>query len=112
MYKLQLRHGSWVDVRGAWRRGGTRAVREYLEAIDEEALAGTLPKRLSLTDPQARWTAAPVVQRMASLQERAFARHESQHHHLPIPAVRLRNVSDENQVLPEHFDSQDCPQRP
>jgi transposase len=37
----------------------TRAVREYLEAFDEEALAGTLPKRLSLTDPQARWTAAP-----------------------------------------------------
>ncbi len=36
----------------------TRAVREYLEALDEEALAETLPKRLSLTDPQARWTAA------------------------------------------------------
>lgn len=28
----------------------TRAVREYLEAHDEEALAETLPKRLSLTD--------------------------------------------------------------
>ncbi|WP_330208710.1 IS1182 family transposase [Pseudomonas sp. Z13] len=37
----------------------TRAVPEYLEALDEEALAETLPKRLSLTDPQARWTAAP-----------------------------------------------------
>jgi transposase len=37
----------------------TRAVREYLEALDEEALAETLSKRLSLTDPQARWTAAP-----------------------------------------------------
>ena len=37
----------------------TRAVREYFEALDEEALAETLPKRLSLTDPQARWTAAP-----------------------------------------------------
>lgn len=36
----------------------TRAVREYLEALDEEALAETLPKRLSLTDPQARWAAA------------------------------------------------------
>ena len=35
----------------------TRAVREYLDALDEEALAETLPKRLSLTDPQARWTA-------------------------------------------------------
>jgi hypothetical protein len=34
-------------------------VRKYLEALDEEALAETLPKRLSLTDPQARWTAAP-----------------------------------------------------
>ncbi len=28
----------------------TRAVREYLEGLDEEALAETLPKRLSLTD--------------------------------------------------------------
>ena len=37
----------------------TRAVREYLEALDEEALAETIPKRLWLTDPQARWTAAP-----------------------------------------------------
>ncbi len=37
----------------------SRVVREYLEALDEEALAETLPKRLSLTDPQARWTAAP-----------------------------------------------------
>lgn len=37
----------------------TRAVREYLEALDEEALAEALPKRLSLTDPLSRWTAAP-----------------------------------------------------
>lgn len=29
----------------------TRAVREYLEALDEEALREALPKRLSLTDP-------------------------------------------------------------
>ena len=35
------------------------AVREYLEALDEEALAETLPKCLSLNDPQACWTAAP-----------------------------------------------------
>lgn len=34
-------------------------MREYLETLDDEALAETLPKRLSLTDPQARWTAAP-----------------------------------------------------
>lgn len=37
----------------------TRAVREYLEALDEEALGEALPKRLSLTDPLSRWTAAP-----------------------------------------------------
>jgi transposase len=37
----------------------TRAVREYLEALDDEALAETMPKRISLTDPLARWTAAP-----------------------------------------------------
>ncbi len=37
----------------------TRAVREYLEALDEDALAEALPKKISLTDPQARWTAAP-----------------------------------------------------
>ena len=43
---------------------------------------------------------------------RAFARHQSQHHHLPIQADRLRDMSDESQVLPEHFDSQDRPQRP
>jgi transposase len=36
----------------------SRAVREYLEALDEEALAETLPRRISLTDPQSRWTAA------------------------------------------------------
>jgi len=37
----------------------TRAVWEYLEALDGESLAQALPKNLSLTDPQARWTAAP-----------------------------------------------------
>ena len=37
----------------------TRAVREYLEALDEEDLAETPPKRLSLTNPKARRTAAP-----------------------------------------------------
>lgn len=36
----------------------TRAVREYLEALDEEALVEALPRRISLTDPQSRWTAA------------------------------------------------------
>ena len=37
----------------------SRAVREYLGALDEEALAEALPKKISLTDPQSRWTAAP-----------------------------------------------------
>jgi transposase len=37
----------------------TRAVREYLEALDAQSLAQTLPKNISLTDPQSRWTAAP-----------------------------------------------------
>jgi hypothetical protein len=37
----------------------SRAVREYLDALDEESLAQTLPKNISLTDPQGRWTAAP-----------------------------------------------------
>ncbi|GAO36983.1 transposase [Sulfuricella sp. T08] len=35
-----------------------RAVREYLEALDEEALVEALPRRISLTDPQSRWTGA------------------------------------------------------
>lgn len=34
-------------------------MREYLEALDEEALAEALPKKVSLTDPLSRWTAAP-----------------------------------------------------
>jgi transposase len=38
---------------------GTRAVREYLEALESESLAQALPKNISLTDPQSRWTAAP-----------------------------------------------------
>jgi hypothetical protein len=37
----------------------TRAVREYLEALDDGSLAQALPKNISLTDPQSRWTAAP-----------------------------------------------------
>src|SRR3546814_18601226 len=37
----------------------TRAVREYLEGLDGEALAEAMPKRLSLTEPQSSWTAAP-----------------------------------------------------
>jgi len=37
----------------------SRPVREYLEALDKEAPIGAAPKNISLTDPQARWTAAP-----------------------------------------------------
>jgi transposase len=36
----------------------TRAVREYLQALDSNALAIATPKKLSLTDPMASWTAA------------------------------------------------------
>jgi transposase len=38
---------------------GTRAVREYLRALEDEGQIGTTPKNISLTDPGARWTAAP-----------------------------------------------------
>jgi hypothetical protein len=34
-------------------------VRQYLKALDGEALAEVLPKHVSLTDPQARRTGAP-----------------------------------------------------
>jgi len=42
-----------------WTQPGrsTRAVREYLEALDAESPTSE-PKNVSLTDPQARWTAA------------------------------------------------------
>ena len=37
----------------------SRAVREYLEALDAAEPVGAPPKYLSMTDPAARWTAAP-----------------------------------------------------
>jgi len=37
---------------------GNRAVREYLEALDDEDLAEVVPRKTSLSDPQSRWTAA------------------------------------------------------
>jgi transposase len=37
----------------------SRAVREYLAALDEAEPTGATPKYLSMTDPAARWTAAP-----------------------------------------------------
>ena len=36
----------------------TRAVREYLEALDDDAFEQTVPRRLSPTDPLSSWTAA------------------------------------------------------
>lgn len=38
---------------------GTRAVREYLAGLEQEGQIGATPKNISLTDPAARWTAAP-----------------------------------------------------
>ena len=40
-------------------RLGSRAVREYLEKLEQEGQLGVPPKNISLTDPAARWTAAP-----------------------------------------------------
>lgn len=37
----------------------SRAVREYLEGLDDEPLTATVPKRISLADPQSSWTAVP-----------------------------------------------------
>src|SRR5213596_2764659 len=37
----------------------TRAVHEYLQGLDETSQVGAIPKNISLTDPAARWTAAP-----------------------------------------------------
>jgi transposase len=36
----------------------TRAMREYLAALDDEALAKAAPRKVSLSDPHSRWTAA------------------------------------------------------
>jgi|SRR5579862_6350134 len=38
---------------------GSRAVREYLEKLEQDGQIGAPPKNISLTDPAARWTAAP-----------------------------------------------------
>lgn len=37
----------------------SRAVREYLEGFDEDALTGALPKKTSLTGPLSLWAVAP-----------------------------------------------------
>jgi len=38
---------------------GTRAVQEYLQALEQDGQIGVTPMNISLTDPAARWTAAP-----------------------------------------------------
>jgi transposase len=38
---------------------GTRAVQEYLQALERDGQVGVTPSNISLTDPAARWTAAP-----------------------------------------------------
>ncbi len=38
---------------------GTRAVHEYLQALEQDGQMGITPSNISLTDPAARWTAAP-----------------------------------------------------
>ena len=41
-----------------WTSVSSRAVREYLETLDDEAIAAAMPRRMSLSDPQSRWTGA------------------------------------------------------
>jgi transposase len=38
---------------------GTRAVHEYLQGLEQDGQIGAAPMNVSLTDPAARWTAAP-----------------------------------------------------
>lgn len=53
--------GYSFGIRSDWGNSttATRAVREYLTALDENNPAGTLPKSISPTDPAARLTGAP-----------------------------------------------------
>lgn len=50
---------SEVDIDWSNPSLGSRAVHEYLQGLDQEGQIGTTPKNISLTDPAARWTAAP-----------------------------------------------------
>jgi hypothetical protein len=38
---------------------GTRAVREYVQALEQDGQVGVTPMNISLTDPAPRWTVAP-----------------------------------------------------
>lgn len=55
------RRGVPNEVAIDWREPslGSRAVQEYLQGLDQEGQIGASPKNISLTDPAARWTAAP-----------------------------------------------------
>ncbi len=39
--------------------GGSRAINEYLDSLTEDGSSMQRPKKISQTDPQARWTCAP-----------------------------------------------------
>ena len=41
----------------------TRAVHEYLQALEQDGQIGVTPMNISLTDPAARWTAPPAARR-------------------------------------------------
>ena len=52
-----LAHGT-TELTGVLDADDTRAMREYLAALDDEELAAVVPRKLSLSDPHSRWTAA------------------------------------------------------
>jgi transposase len=53
-------HSIQPDERVDWTNPdiNTRAMREYLAALDDETLAAVVPRKVSLSDPDSRWTAA------------------------------------------------------
>ena len=79
----------------------SRPVREYLDALDEQNNTDTIPKNVSLTDPQARWTAATG--------ERAFYAYSTNYlidieqniimDVEPTPALRTAEVNSTQQML-------------
>jgi transposase len=51
--------GAAIDYRALGPAQASRAVREYLEAIDADGRPETMRKNISITDPAAEWTCAP-----------------------------------------------------
>jgi hypothetical protein len=43
--------------------GGSRAINEYLDAIEADGAPASAAKKVSQTDPMARWTAEQTLQR-------------------------------------------------